>query len=202
MNLPRKEHSDNEPNFRRSKWISERSGRGFVAVAFALVVIYLSYGIFFPENFNHPIQQFCFSILVALFLSLLFHAVSPDSVKLGKIPGLDISMEAVGIAAVFMATAPLLWYLYPRAVNGYFFPFHDRKQPIVLQLQTARLLSDDGNCRYQFARSPKEEHVLSGLYVEFTGKSDQCQITIGNDEVAYSAVFKSSSESSIQKANP
>ena len=111
---------------------------------------------------------------------------------------INLPVELVGPASLFIISILFLWKLYPEP-PGRFYRLNIQGATPQMLLETLRIEATKGRCEFYPACKSPDGKFLEGIYVEFVGEDKQCKAKIGSTTETYLAVFdRTASENIIE----
>jgi len=168
----------------------------FTVAAVILLIGFLIAGSFWPRFFQHYTAKFFVCTMLAFCFSIVMFVIYPQDIRIKKIPIIDLAVELVGPPALFFVTLPVLWHFYPGPA-GRLYRLQNLTTP--LRVGTTQLKVVSGQCSGQVMTNPNstDDRSLTGIYIEFSGTENRCEVQIGDPYKKSTAVLERNAPSDL-----
>jgi len=177
----------------------------FVIITTVFIITLLVLGvavILVPHKFQNETARFIVIVLLSYTFALVFYACLPQKAKIKKIPLIDLEVELIGPASLFIISFLFLSHFYPLPSVGRFYILNHAGEKIHMQLETLNVKEIDGQCSFYPANNGEEWRYLEGIYVKFPSGCNECVAEIKTSLDTYSATFERSKKTNIVELIP
>lgn len=146
----------------------------FAVLAFVLANLLLLLGVLAPEKTENPTARFILCLAIALNLSIFLFVLYPQSIKITKVPLVDLTVQIVGPAALHIVLLLLIWKMMPEpptVSERFFIPVENGRRVTRLSAETV-VLKPYGE-DFTYYKVPDEDGLLAGILVKFGRGKDE-----------------------------